>query len=131
LNWQARYAEAEQLLSGLEPATDRQRARITSVRSNAMFWGSGDLERAVEVSASSESLLEDRHLIDHVRAHRSSILLFGGRISDALDTARPIIDRGDANDGNTFAALATIVPALALLGRGREALEALRPFEQA
>jgi DNA-binding CsgD family transcriptional regulator len=121
LERQGRHAEAVAIMDG-EPAaqgSDAERARWVSVRAGNLYWG---LERTAE----AEEILHQAALAedggDDAVAMLAWILLFDGRMREAVAVAGRVLDRPGAPAQALVWASTAAVPALGSLGRLGEAL---------
>jgi DNA-binding CsgD family transcriptional regulator len=121
LERQGRHAEAAAIMDG-EPAgqgSDAERARWASVRAGNLYWG---LERTAE----AEEILHQAALAEDggedAVAMLAWILLFDGRMREAVAVAGRVLDRPGAPAQALVWASAAAVPALGSLGRLGEAL---------
>jgi len=121
LERQGRHAEAVAVMDGEPPAQDShaERARWASVRAGNLYWG---LERTAE----AEEILHQAALAEEggeeAVAMLAWILLFDGRLLEAVAVAGRVLDRpGPPAQALVWASTAA-VPALGSLGRLGEAL---------
>src|SRR6266536_1491128 len=121
LERQGRHAEAAAIMDG-EPAgqgSDAERARWVSVRAGNLYWG---LERTAE----AEEILHQAALAEDggedAVAMLAWILLFDGRMREAVAVASRVLDRPGAPAQALVWASTAAVPALGSLGRLGEAL---------
>jgi DNA-binding CsgD family transcriptional regulator len=119
LEWQGRHAEAVAVMDGEPPAQGAERARWASIRAGNLYWG---LERTAE----AEELLQQAALAEEggeeAVAMLAWILLFDGRLLEAVAVAGRVLDRPEAPAQALVWAATAAVPALASLGRLGEAL---------
>ena len=119
LEWQGRHAEAVAVMDGEPPVQDAERARWASIRGGNLYWG---LERTAE----AEEVLQQAALAEEgggdAVAMLAWILLFDGRLRDAVGVAGRVLDRPEAPAQALVWAATAAVPALGSLGRLGEAL---------
>jgi DNA-binding CsgD family transcriptional regulator len=121
LEWQGRHAEAAAVIDDEPPAqgSGAERARWASIRAGNLYWG---LERTAE----AEQVLQQAALAeegsDDAVAMLAWILLFDGRLREAVAVAGRILDRPEAPAQALVWASTAAVPALGSLGRLGEAL---------
>jgi DNA-binding CsgD family transcriptional regulator len=119
LEWQGRHAEAVAVMDGDPPAQGAERARWASIRAGNLYWG---LERTAE----AEELLQQAALTEEggeeAVAMLAWILLFDGRLPEAVAVAGRVLDRPEAPAQALVWAATAAVPALGSLGRLGEAL---------
>jgi DNA-binding CsgD family transcriptional regulator/tetratricopeptide (TPR) repeat protein len=119
LEWQGRHAEAVAVMDGEPPAQGAERARWASIRAGNLYWG---LERTTE----AEELLQQAALAEEggeeAVAMLAWILLFDGRLPEAVAVAGRVLDRPQAPAQALVWAATAAVPALGSLGRLGEAL---------
>jgi DNA-binding CsgD family transcriptional regulator len=119
LEWQGRHAEAVAVMVGEPPAQDAERARWASIRGGNLYWG---LERTAE----AEEVLQQAALAEQggedAVAMLAWILLFDGRLREAVAVAGRVLDRPEPPAQALVWAATASVPALGSLGRLGEAL---------
>jgi len=121
LEWQGRHAEAVAVMDGEPPAqgSGAERARWASIRAGNLYWG---LERTAE----AEEVLQQAALAEEggedAVAMLAWILLFDGRLREAVAVAARVLDRPEAPAQALVWAATAAVPALGSLGRLGEAL---------
>jgi DNA-binding CsgD family transcriptional regulator len=119
LEWQGRHAEAVAVMDGEPPAQGAERARWASIRAGNLYWG---LERTAE----AEEILQQAALAEEggeeAVAMLAWILLFDGRLPEAVAVAGRVLDRPEAPAQALVWAATAAVPALGSLGRLGEAL---------
>jgi DNA-binding CsgD family transcriptional regulator len=119
LEWQGRHAEAVAVMDGEPPAQGAERARWASIRAGNLYWG---LERTAE----AEEILQQAALTEEggeeAVAMLAWILLFDGRLPEAVAVAGRVLDRTEAPAQALVWAATAAVPALGSLGRLGEAL---------
>jgi DNA-binding CsgD family transcriptional regulator len=121
LEWQGRHAEAAAVMDDEPPAqgSGAERARWASIRAGNLYWG---LERTAE----AEEVLQQAALAEEggedAVAMLAWILLFDGRLREAVAVAGRILDRPAAPAQALVWAATAAVPALGSLGRLGEAL---------
>ena len=119
LEWQGRHAEAVAVMDGEPPAQGAERARWASIRAGNLYWG---LERTAE----AEEVLQQAALAEEgggeAVAMLAWILLFDGRLREAVAVAGRVLDRAEAPAQALVWAATAAVPALGSLGRLGEAL---------
>ncbi len=121
LERQGRHAEAVAIMNGEPPAqgSDAERSRWASVRAGNLYWG---LEQTTE----AEEILHQAALAgdggEEAVAMLAWILLFDGRLREAVAVAGRVLDRPGAPAQALVWASTAAVPALGSLGRLGEAL---------
>src|SRR6266540_4234194 len=121
LERQGRHAEAVAVMDGELPAqgSHAERARWASIRAGNLYWG---LERTAE----AEEILHQAALAeeggDEAVAMLAWILLFDGRLLEAVTVAGSVLDRPGPSAQALVWASTAAVPALGSLGRLGEAL---------
>jgi DNA-binding CsgD family transcriptional regulator len=121
LEWQGRHAEAVAVMDDEPPAqgSGAERARWASIRAGNLYWG---LERTAE----AEQVLQQAALAEEggedAAAMLAWILLFDGRLREAVAVAGRILDRPGAPAQALVWASTAAVPALGSLGRLGQAL---------
>jgi DNA-binding CsgD family transcriptional regulator len=119
LEWQGRHAEALAVMVGEPPAQDAERARWASIRGGNLYWG---LERTAE----AEEVLQQAALAEEgggeAVAMLAWILLFDGRLREAVAVASRVLDEPAAPAQALVWAATAAAPALGSLGRLAEAL---------
>ncbi|HET6750130.1 MAG TPA: AAA family ATPase, partial [Actinomycetes bacterium] len=119
LEWQGRHAEAAAVMVGEPPVQDAERARWVSIRGGNLYWG---LERTAE----AEEILQQAALAEkgseEAVAMLAWILLFDGRLREAVAVAGRVLDQPEAPAQALVWAATAAVPALGSLGQLGEAL---------
>jgi DNA-binding CsgD family transcriptional regulator len=121
LEWQGRHAEAVAVMDDESPTqgSGAERARWASIRAGNLYWG---LEQTTE----AEQVLQQAALVEDggedAIAMLAWILLFDGRLREAVAVASRILDRPEAPAQALVWASTAAVPALGSLGRLRQAL---------
>jgi DNA-binding CsgD family transcriptional regulator len=119
LEWQGRHAEAVAVMDGEPPAQGAERARWASIRAGNLYWG---LERTAE----AEEILQQAAFGEEGGAEAIAmlawILLFDGRLPEAVAVAGRVLDQPEAPAQALVWAATAAVPALGSLGRLGEAL---------
>jgi DNA-binding CsgD family transcriptional regulator len=119
LEWQGRHAEAVAVMDGEPPAQGAERARWASIRAGNLYWG---LERTAE----AEEVLQQAAAVEEggeeAVAMLAWIMLFDGRLPEAVAVASRVLDRPEAPAQALVWAATAAVPALGSLGRLGEAL---------
>ena len=119
LEWQGRHAEAVAVMDGEPPAQGAERARWASIRAGNLYWG---LER----TAQAEEVLQQAALAEEggeeAVAMLAWILLFDGRLPEAVAVAGRVLDQPQAPAQALVWAATAAVPALGSLGRLGQAL---------
>jgi hypothetical protein len=119
LEWQGRHAEAAAVMDGEPPMHDVERARWASIRGGNLYWG---LERTAEAKEIlQQAALAEEGSGDAV-AMLAWILLFDGRLWEAVAVAGRVLDQPEAPAQALVWAATAAVPALGSLGRLGEAL---------
>lgn len=116
---QDRIADANRLLANtnLRHQTDLQLARFTIARAHLLFWRLRRGDDAASVIAAAERAVTDPVARDELTAERVALLLFGGKTEAAIETARPVFERGRSSDRGLMLTGAGLAQGLALLGR--------------
>lgn len=121
LERQGQHAEAVAVMDGEPPAqsSGAERARWASVRAGNLYWGP-------ERTAEAEKILQQAALVEdgseEAVAMLAWILLFDGRLREAVAVAGRVLDRPGASAQALVWASTAAVPALGSLGRLGEAL---------
>jgi DNA-binding CsgD family transcriptional regulator len=121
LEWQGRHAEAAAVMDDEPPAqgSGAERARWASIRAGNLYWG---LERTAE----AEEILQQAALAEEggedAVAMLAWILLFDGRLREAVAVAGRVLEQPEAPAQALVWAATAAVPALGSLGRLGEAL---------
>jgi DNA-binding CsgD family transcriptional regulator len=118
LEWQGRHAEAVAVMDGEPPAQGAERARWASIRAGNLYWG-------LEQTAEAEQILQQAALTEggeEAVAMLAWILLFDGRLPEAVAVAGRVLDHPEAPGQALVWAATAAVPALGSLGRLGEAL---------
>jgi DNA-binding CsgD family transcriptional regulator len=119
LEWQGRHAEALAVMVGEPPVQVAERARWASIRGGNLYWG---LERTAE----AEEILQQAALAEEgseeAVAMLAWILLFDGRLREAVVVAGRVLDQPEAPAQALVWAATAAVPALGSLGQLGEAL---------
>jgi DNA-binding CsgD family transcriptional regulator len=119
LEWQGRHAEAVAVMDDEPPTQGAERARWASVRAGNLYWG-------LEQTAEAEEVLQQAALAEEggeeAVAMLAWILLFDGRLREAVAVAGRVLDRPGAPAQALVWASTAAVPALGSLGRLGEAL---------
>jgi DNA-binding CsgD family transcriptional regulator len=119
LEWQGRHAEAVAVMEGEPPAQGAERARWASIRAGNLYWG---LER----TAQAEEVLQQAAVAEEggeeAIAMLAWILLFDGRLPEAVAVAGRVLDQPEPPAQALVWAATAAVPALGSLGRLGEAL---------
>jgi DNA-binding CsgD family transcriptional regulator len=121
LERQGRHAEAVAIMDGELPAqgSDAERSRWASVRAGNLYWGLEQTTEAEEILHQA-ALAEDGG--EEAVAMLAWILLFDGRLREAVAVASRVLDRPGAPAQALVWASTAAVPALGSLGRLSEAL---------
>jgi DNA-binding CsgD family transcriptional regulator len=138
LGFQARYAEAVEVLPEAPPAASGQLATWAVTRASILYWGLNQTEEAERTLLAAAGPGRDKAAAAH-----SWILLFDGRCQAALDAAEAVLDGGTSDAAVVWAAmsgaaaagvLGRLDRALAIAERGRavaDARAARLPWAQA
>jgi DNA-binding CsgD family transcriptional regulator len=121
LEWQGRHAEAVAVMDDESPAqgSGAERARWASIRAGNLYWGrerTAEAEQVLQQAALAEEGGED------AIAMLAWILLFDGRLREAVAVAGRVLDRPGAPAQALVWASTAAVPALGSLGRLDQAL---------
>ncbi|MFL6271561.1 MAG: AAA family ATPase, partial [Actinomycetes bacterium] len=119
LEWQGRHAEAVAVMDGEPPAQGAERARWASIRAGNLYWG---LERTTEAEEVLQQAAVDDEGGEEAVAMLAWILLFDGRLPEAVAVASRVLDQREAPGQALVWAATAAVPALGSLGRLGEAL---------
>jgi DNA-binding CsgD family transcriptional regulator len=119
LEWQGRHAEAVAIMDGEPPAQGAERARWASIRAGNLYWG---LERTAEAEEVLQQAAVAEEGGEEAVAMLAWILLFDGRLPEAVAVAGRVLDRPEAPAQALVWAATAAVPALGSLGRLGEAL---------
>jgi DNA-binding CsgD family transcriptional regulator len=129
LRYQGRFEEAEAILASAPlNGDDRERALTAIVRSEILFRGLGEHDRAMRLLREAMAQVTDPGLRDELTAGVATITVFAGDVRSALALARPVFDAGPSRAA--AAAATPVVTALTFMGHGHEAARvAERGFE--
>ena len=119
LEWQGRHAEAVAVMDGEPPAQGAERARWASIRAGNLYWG---LERTAEAEEVLQQAAVAEEGGEEAVAMLAWILLFDGRLPEAVAVAGRLLDQREAPAQALVWAATAAVPALGSLGRLGEAL---------
>jgi DNA-binding CsgD family transcriptional regulator len=119
LEWQGRHAEAVAVMDGEPPAQGAERARWASIQAGNLYWG---LERTAEAEEILQQAAVAEEGGEEAVAMLAWILLFDGRLLEAVAVAGRVLDRPQAPAQALVWAATAAVPALGSLGRLSEAL---------
>jgi DNA-binding CsgD family transcriptional regulator len=121
LERQGRHAEAVAVMDGGLPAqgSHAERARWASIRAGNLYWG---LERTAEAKAILQQAALAEEGGEEAVAMLAWILLFDGRLPEAVAVAGRVLDRPGPSAQALVWASTAAVPALGSLGRLGEAL---------
>jgi len=119
LEWQGRHAEAVAVMDGEPPAQGTERARWASIRAGNLYWG---LERTAEAEEVLQQAAVAEEGGEEAVAMLAWILLFDGRLPEAVAVAGRLLDQPEAPAQALVWAATAAVPALGSLGRLGEAL---------
>ncbi|HEY4790565.1 MAG TPA: LuxR C-terminal-related transcriptional regulator, partial [Actinomycetes bacterium] len=119
LEWQGRHAEAVAVMDGEPPGQGAERARWASIRAGNLYWG---LERTAEAEQVLQQAAVAEEGGEEAVAMLAWILLFDGRLPDAVAVAGRVLDQPEAPAQALVWAATAAVPALGSLGRLGEAL---------
>jgi DNA-binding CsgD family transcriptional regulator len=119
LEWQGRHAEAVAVMEGEPPAQGAERVRWASIRAGNLYWG---LERTAEAEEILKQAAVAEEGGEEAVAMLAWILLFDGRLPEAVAVAGRVLDQPEAPAQALVWAATAAVPALGSLGRLGEAL---------
>jgi tetratricopeptide (TPR) repeat protein len=119
LEWQGRHAEAAAVMEGEPPAQGAERARWASIRAGNLYWG---LERTAEAEEVLQQAAVAEKDGEEAVAMLAWILLFDGRLPEAVAVANRVLDQPEPPAQALVWAATAAVPALGSLGRLGEAL---------
>jgi DNA-binding NarL/FixJ family response regulator len=124
LTRQQRGVEAETLLASLEAGveTDEERARIAELRAFNLFI-LGSEEKGLGVLRQAESAISDPGWLDWLLGLRAEFFVATGRHPAAIEAAEDVLRRHDRDSPLAIRAIIAIVPALAINGRGEDAVQ--------
>jgi DNA-binding CsgD family transcriptional regulator len=129
---QGRDEDALADLDVIEPKGDCETTEVAVLRASVLLWNLGRPGEAQAVLASTGELVADPHCHSWLAAMQAHIAYAGGRPGEAIAIAGPVVDEPGLPPRPLQSALSAIAPALALSGRGDEALEiAKRGFDPA
>ena len=129
LRYQGRFDEADTVLATAAPTADeRERALTAIVRSEILFRGLGEHDRAMQLLRETIRNVVDPALRDELTAGEATITVFSGDVRTAVAMARPLFDAGPSRAA--AAAATPLVTGLTFMGRSDEAtVVAQRGFE--
>ena len=119
LEWQGRHAEAVAVMDGEPPAQGAERARWASIRAGNLYWG---LERTAEAEEVLQQAAVAEEGGEEAVAMLAWILLFDGRLPEAVAVAGRVLDQPEPPAQALVWAATAAVPALGSLGRLGQAL---------
>ena len=119
LEWQGRHAEAVAVMEGEPPAKGAERARWASIRAGNLYWG---LERTAEAEEVLQQAAVAEEGGEEAVAMLAWILLFDGRLPEAVAVAGRVLDQPEVPAQALVWAATAAVPALGSLGRLGQAL---------
>jgi DNA-binding CsgD family transcriptional regulator len=119
LEWQGRHAEAAAVMEGEPPAQGAERARWASIRAGNLYWG---LERTAEAEEVLQQAAVAEKDGEEAVAMLAWILLFDGRLPEAVAVANRVLDQPEPPAQALVWAATAAVPAVGSLGRLGEAL---------
>jgi DNA-binding CsgD family transcriptional regulator len=119
LEWQGRHAEAVAVMEGEPPAQGAERARWASIRAGNLYWG---LERTAEAEEILQQAAVAEEGGEEAAAMLAWILLFDGRLPEAVAVAGRVLEQPEAPAQALVWAATAAVPSLGSLGRLSEAL---------
>lgn len=123
---EGRFAEADDLLEGLEqPTSDIDVGRVAVQRAWNLFWHLGRAEEAVAIVHGAEDAVRDPLIANGLRATRAAILVFMGRVVEGLRLADDLLAREDLPP-NVLVELARVGWGLTVAGRTHETIELMR-----
>ncbi len=119
-----RAEDAEALLTGVaaQASTDAERVALAIAIARNRVWGLGRPAEAEAGLREAEATVADRALRDEMTAQRARIAAAAGRLPEALDAARPLLDDDGASDQTRLQAALGSVEALMVTGRAEEAV---------
>jgi DNA-binding CsgD family transcriptional regulator len=119
LEWQGRHAEAVAVMDGEPPAQGAERVRWASIRAGNLYWG---LERTAEAEEVLQQAAVAEEGGEEAVAMLAWILLFDGRLPEAVAVAGRVLDQPEPPAQALVWAATAAVPALGSLGRLGQAL---------
>jgi DNA-binding CsgD family transcriptional regulator len=119
LEWQGRHAEAAAVMEGEPPAKGAEQARWASIRAGNLYWG---LERTAEAEEVLQQAAVAEEGGEEAVAMLAWILLFDGRLPEAVAVAGRVLDQPEVPAQALVWAATAAVPALGSLGRLGQAL---------
>jgi DNA-binding CsgD family transcriptional regulator len=123
---QTHFAEAIDVLTGVEGRDDATRARIAHWLAAAINDGRNDDDGACAVLLAGENSLTERRWIDFLRADRASVLAQSGRDAMAAELTEHLIEDDDTDELVKLRALTTVGFRWVVTGQARRALDAAR-----
>jgi len=119
-----RALEAEAELTALEPtaSTDDERAAVAIAIARNRFFGLGRTDEALAALRATEAAVSDRATRDELTGLRARLVAGAGRPLEALELALPILEAPGVRMHARLHAAVAAGEALAVSGRGEEAL---------
>lgn len=129
---QGQFAEAEQVLAGLERSgeTGVQRAQVAIARAENLFWHLGHPPAAEEAISRAESAVAEPEWQDKLLTTRARFLVFAGRVQEALTTAMSVLNRPGASEDAQLQAAIDAIWALLMSGQTDQARALIDRMEQ-
>jgi DNA-binding CsgD family transcriptional regulator len=123
---QGRADAADEVLDGLVPETDEERARCAVARSANAFWQRGDADAALAILEAAEAELAARaDLCAECRGRRAQVLFISGRFGEAVGVADSVLADAAASPTASLRAGLVAAPAWAAAGRLDDVLGAI------
>jgi DNA-binding CsgD family transcriptional regulator len=121
-----RQPEADRVFAGIDltDVSDEERAFVAIEWSNCLFWGLDEYDRAQSVVGAAIEVVTDPAWYDQLLVTRASYELLVGHADAAAEALAPIWLHGTARGIAASGLIAGV--ALALTGRGDEALDVVR-----
>jgi DNA-binding CsgD family transcriptional regulator len=127
---QGRDEDALADLDVIKPRDDFEMTEVAVLRASVLLWNLGRLLEARAVLDATGEHVWDPHCHSWLAAMRAHISNSVGRPHEAIAIAEPLVDGVELPPRPLLSALSALAPALALCGRGDEALEiAKRGFD--
>lgn len=115
-SYQQRFAEAEEVLSGLNPTEEVLIGETASVRAQNMAFGLGRISQAKDLLAQVTKSIVDGQLRARLNNERAMISAIQGDFTDAVAASNSVLGDEGSSDVAKTAAFATLTVAQAMTG---------------
>jgi DNA-binding CsgD family transcriptional regulator len=133
LQQQGLFDDAERLLAALtgEASTDEERTMVAEARARNLFWTLGRPDDAEAVIDRAVGVVRDPGLRDRLAVARAELAHFAARPLEALAALGDILDRPGVSEPAGVLGAAVAVQALAIGGRGIQAIAVFDRWHEA